>query len=149
MKTSPNNRAIRSRQTGSSAETTDTASDITIRNPTILVVGDEDRSLVGNLLDTAFERFAVIAASPRTGWELFQHGMIALVLFKHHDLDDLRFGRAMKEYKPSVPIIVLADNWTELEGLNFADVLLSACVDPQVLSRHVQAQLEATRGRAA
>jgi len=55
----------------------------------------------------------------------------------------------MKEYKPSVPIIVLADNWTELEGLNFADVLLSACVDPQVLSRHVQAQLEATRGRAA
>jgi hypothetical protein len=87
MKASPNNRPIRSRQTVSSAATeTDTASDITIRNPTILVVGDEDRSLLRNLLDTSFARFAVIAASPRTAWELLQHGMIALVLFKHHDV---------------------------------------------------------------
>src|SRR5947207_12135010 len=34
------------------------------------IVGDESRSLLGNLSDGRFERFALISASPETAWEL-------------------------------------------------------------------------------
>jgi len=125
------------------------AGDIKIGAPSILVVGDECKSILDNLSGTALDFFSKIGASPHTAWELFQHANIVLVLLKHSRMDDLWLGRAMKKCRSAVPIIVLAEDWSTLESMSFGDVLLSASVDPQVLRRQVQAQIDATRQRAA
>jgi hypothetical protein len=119
-----------------------------IRNHTILIVGDQNKSLLNASSDAAPERYCVIEASRNTAPALFLAANVVLVVFGYSQNSDVLIGRAMKEARPWVAIIVLAENWKELEGLSFADVLLSASLDTTVLSRDVQAQLDAMR-RAA
>jgi hypothetical protein len=48
-----------------------------------------------------------------------------------------------------VPIVVLSDNWTGLEALGFADLLLSKNIGAERLQVHLRALLNANRRQAA
>jgi cytoskeletal protein CcmA (bactofilin family) len=121
----------------------------TIRAATILVVEDQPKifSVVSGL---QLNEFSILAASnANTAWSLFEGGAIALVIMDAATISRGKLGLAMKQARAIVPIVVLAENWSALENMSFADLLLAESIGPERLQVHLKALLHANRRQAA
>ena len=115
---------------------------LAIRTPTILIVGDGCKRLLETLSQCDLGHLSMVAAVPGTASELFKVANVVLVIFECAKAADVAVGRAMKQWNPQVPVIVIANDWSALEEMEFGDVLLSRSAEPEVLVRHVKAQIE-------
>jgi cytoskeletal protein CcmA (bactofilin family) len=120
----------------------------TIRSTTILVVEDQPKifSVVSAL---QLNEFSIVAASnANTAWTLFEGGAIALVIMDAASVSRGKLGVAMKQARAMVPIVVLAESWSALENMSFADLLLAESIGAR-LRVHLKALLNANRRQAA
>jgi len=122
---------------------------LAIRTPSILIVGDDCKRLLETLSQCELGRFSMVAAGTATAWELFKVANVVLVVFECTKAADVALGRAMKQWNSHLPMIVIANDWSALEDMEFGDVLLSRSAEPEVLVQHVKAQIEVSRRFAA
>jgi cytoskeletal protein CcmA (bactofilin family) len=122
---------------------------VDIRALSLLVLEDENKALSRMLRELELNEYPILTAcTPNAAWRLFESGSIALVLMDAvHAGDGL--GAAMKRAHPTVPVVVLSENWSALEELAFADLLLSKSIGRDRLRVHLRALLGATHRQAA
>jgi cytoskeletal protein CcmA (bactofilin family) len=122
---------------------------VAIRASTVLVLEDESKPLSRMLAALDLKDYSILTAcTSHIARRLFENASVALVL-----MDAARstegVGSAMKRAKPTVPIVVLSENWSALESMGFADLLLSKAIGPERLRVHLRALLGAAYREAA